>query len=64
MTEQHENNHAFERYVRQYARWRQVVRSLPHAVDVDAIAHAARDEAERRRATESARREQGGSRDA
>lgn len=44
----------FARYVRQYARWGQVARSLPSTVDLDAMEHAARDEAKRRRASESA----------
>jgi hypothetical protein len=41
---------SFERYVSQYDIWRDIARSLPMAIDVDAARDALRDEAHKRHA--------------
>jgi hypothetical protein len=45
----------FDRYVEQYPLWREIARSLPDLIDLDAMRHAARDEAQQRRATQPER---------
>lgn len=44
---------SFKRYVAQYDRWREVARSLPQDIDVDAARDAFRDEANERGAVRS-----------
>lgn len=41
---------ALARYLKQYAYWREIARSQPYPVDLDAMRDAARDAAQQRRA--------------